>query len=129
MKRGDIIKASEIIKALEQSNPRSAWDKAVKEYALELMEEYGENHKDDDFAGSPADMKKLLNGAADWNQYSWGGCSLIYDADIAARVCSPSELKKTRGGERRPNSREDWLDTQARALFQAANRIKRIARA
>ena len=70
----------------------------------------------------------LLNGAADWSQYSWGGCSLIYDSDIAERLCSPSELKKTRNGERRPNSREEWLDTQARALFQAANRVCRHIR-
>ncbi len=124
------MKISEIVKALEQSNPRSAWSKAVKEYALELMEEYGSNHNEsDDFTGSPADMKALLNGATDWSQYSWGGCSLIYDYEIAARVCSPSEYKKSREGERRPNSREEWLDTQARALYQAAHLIKRIARA
>ena len=70
----------------------------------------------------------LLNGAADWSQYSWGGCSLIYDGDIAERLCCPSELKKTRNGERRPNSREEWLDVQARALFQAANRVCRHIR-
>ena len=68
----------------------------------------------------------MLNGATDWREYSWGGCSLIYDGDIAERLCTPSELKKTRGGERRPNSREEWLDTQARALYQACNRIIRI---
>ena len=67
----------------------------------------------------------LLNGAKDWSQYSWGGCSLIYDPDIASRLCCPSELKKTRNGERRPNSREEWLDVQARALYQAANRVYR----
>ena len=70
----------------------------------------------------------LLNGAADWSQYSWGGCSLIYNSDIAERLCNPSELKKTRNGERRPNSREEWLDVQARALFQAANRVCRHIR-
>ena len=70
---------------------------------------------------------QLLNGASDWSQYSWGGCSLIYDGDIAERLCTPSELKKTRNGERRPNSREDWLDVQARALYQASNSITRHA--
>jgi hypothetical protein len=69
--------------------------------------------------------RALLNGAADWNQYSWDGCSLCYDGQIAERLCTPSELKKTRHGERRPNSREEWLDTQARALFQASNRVKK----
>lgn len=53
---------------------------------------------------------------------------MIYDSDIAERLCNPSELKKTRNGERRPNGREEWLDTQARALFQAANRVCRHIR-
>lgn len=48
---------------------------------------------------------------------------MIYNADIAERLCCPSELKKTRNGERRPNNREEWLDTQARALYQAASRV------
>lgn len=39
------------------------------------------------------------------------------------------ENDKTRNGERRPNSREEWLDTQARALRQAANRIFYAAKA
>ena len=73
--------------------------------------------------------RQLLNGASDWAQYSWGGSSLIYDGDIAARLCCPSELKKTRNGERRPNAREEWLDVQARALFQACNRVKKAVRA
>ena len=70
----------------------------------------------------------LLNGAESWSQYSWGGCSLCYDGDIAKRLCTPSELKRTRSGECRPNSREEWLDTQARALIQAANLIVRRVR-
>lgn len=65
----------------------------------------------------------LLNGAGDWSQYSWGGCALIYDQEIAKALCNPTELKKTRNGERRPNSREEWLDVQARALGQAARLI------
>ncbi|HZK45919.1 MAG TPA: hypothetical protein VFD34_06795, partial [Clostridia bacterium] len=71
----------------------------------------------------------LLNGADNWNQYSYGGSALIYDGDIAERLCSPSEYKRSREGERRPNSREEWLDVQARALNQAANMIIRLARA
>lgn len=71
----------------------------------------------------------MLNGADSWSQYSWGGSALIYDGDIAERLCSPSEYKRSREGERRPNSQEEWLDVQARALFQAANMIIRLARA
>ena len=79
----------DIKKALEERTDRSAWDKAVTIYALELIEEFAENHADNE----EVTKEKLLNGASDWNQYSWGGSSLIYDCDIAERVCTPSELK------------------------------------
>lgn len=39
--------------------------------------------------------------------------------DIAKLLCTPSELKKTDYGRKLPNSTEDWLDVQARALYQA----------
>ena len=116
----------EIRQAIENEKARSAWDKGKKAYALELLDNFPEDHE---FYASPADKKELLNGAADWSQYSWGGCSLIYNSDIAQRLCSPSELKKTLNGERRPNSQEEWLDVQARALFQAAHMICRLAKA
>jgi hypothetical protein len=65
----------------------------------------------------------LLNGADDWKAYSWGGGALIYDSDIAEALCTPSELKKTKNGQRRPNKNEERLDTQARALWQACKKI------
>lgn len=98
---------------------RSAWSKGVKEYALEMLEDFARDHGEE---AAPT-MADLLNGADNWYQYSWGGCSLIYDGDIAERLCTQSELKRTRNGERRPNGREEWLDVQARALNQAARRI------
>ena len=122
-----------LYQSIESEKQRSAWDKGVTKYALELVEQLGEQINGGYFEElNLTESKKvraaLLNGAADWSQYSWGGCSLIYDGDIAERLCNPSELKKTCNGERRPNSREEWLDTQARALFQAANRICRHIR-
>lgn len=120
----------EIKKSVEREKTRSAWDNGKKEYALELLEDLEERISCE--GREPESMEELkdwlLNGAGDWSQYSWGGCSLIYNSDIAERLCCPSELKKTRHGERRPNSREEWLDTQARALYQAANMICRNAR-
>ena len=117
-------------KELEARKDRSAWDKGVTLYAFELVEELEERAKYEGRNPEPGAECKLwmLNGAQDWNQYSWGGCSLIYNSDIAERLCCPSELKRTRNGERRPNSREEWLDTQARALYQAANRVLRLYR-
>lgn len=58
-----------------------------------------------------------------WEQYSYGGCALVYDSDIAQTLCAPGELRKTRDGRRRPNSRETWPDVQTRALIQAAEWI------
>lgn len=110
---------TELLNKLNERTDRSAWDKAVTLYAYELVESLEVEELPEDFAEFKALM---LNGADDWNQYSWGGSSLIYDCDIAERTCTPSELKKTKGGERRPNSREEWLDVQARALLQAFRR-------
>lgn len=115
-------------KKLIERPARSAWSKGVKQYAEELLETYEERREYEgrDAADTTEFVKWLMNGADDWEQYSWGGSSLIYDGDIAERLCTPSELKKTRGGERKPNSHEEWLDTQARALYQAANICCRI---
>lgn len=115
---------------LEAHKDRSAWGRGVNAYALELVEELRERAADEGRNPEPGKECRewMLNGAQDWAQYSWGGSSLIYDGDIAERLCTPSELKKTRHGERRPNSREEWLDTQARALTQACNRVARVYR-
>lgn len=115
---------------LEAHKDRSAWGRGVNAYALELVEELRERAAYEGRNPEPGKECRewMLNGAQDWAQYSWGGSSLIYDGDIAERLCTPSELKKTRHGERRPNSREEWLDTQARALTQACNRVARVYR-
>lgn len=113
---------------LNARDDRSAWEKGVNAYALELVEELRERAAYEGRNPEPGKECRewMLNGAQDWDEYSWGGSSLIYDGDIAERLCTPSELKKTRHGERRPNSREEWLDTQARALYQACNRVARV---
>lgn len=101
---------------------RSAWRRGVAAYALELLDSVAgraayEGHGPEDVAQL---RKWMLDGARDWSEYSYGGCSLVYDGDIAERLCTPSELRKTRGGERNPNCQESWLDVQARALYRAA---------
>ena len=125
-----IIEKEEFIKNMEEQdvifervahlNPRSAWNRGVTRYALELINSIE--------VGEEITKKNLLHGAKDWKQYSYGGCSLIYDVDICRRLCSPSEIKKTKDGERRPNKQENWLDVQARALYQAARLIMKIKR-
>lgn len=117
----------------EAKKARSAWSRGVFEYVRELWADLRESIEGGYFYAedlkAPQMVKKaLLNGADSWSAYSWGGSSLIYNYDIAARLCCPSELKKTREGERRPNAGEEWLDTQARALFQASAKLQRIIR-
>lgn len=98
---------------------RSAFDKGIKKYAHFLCCCY-RNYKC--FNKELALTKSvLLNGAADWSQYSYGGCAFVNDEDIAETLCTVTELKKTDNGRKAPNSRETWLDVQARALHQAAN--------
>ena len=109
---------------IERRTRRSAWSKGVAQYALELLDHieegiHGGYYNTEDLFAPKMVERMALNGAGSWEEFSWGGCSLIYDGDIAERLCTPSELKKTLYGERKPNSREEWLDTQARALFQA----------
>ena len=116
---------SDILAALEARKDRRAWDKGVTAYAVELLDKY---QKRAEFEGREAASRKeleewILNGASTWSKYSWGGFALVCDRDIEQRLCSPSELKRTRNGERCPNSREEWLDVQAIALAQAAKRL------
>lgn len=118
------INVEAIKNAIEARKTRSAWSKGVNRYALDLLD----NIRDLNEVETRKELETaLLNGARDWDEFSWGGCSLIYDGDIAARLCSPSELRRTRGGEWNPNRRESWLDVQARALYQAFRLICRAA--
>ena len=96
---------------------KSAWKRGVFAYAHELAAEAAART----WLKTPKSIEEaLLNGAPSWGEYSDGGNSLIYDADIAERLCSPSELKRSLDGKRNPNRRERWLDVQARALTQAS---------
>lgn len=117
-------------KSIDCISPRSAWGRGVKLYACELLGSLAECAEWARKNGEPSPLESretvraaLLNGAEDWSQYSWGGCSLIYGGDIAERLCSHSELKRKRGGELPPNAAEDWLDVQARALRRAAQYV------
>lgn len=128
----------ELNEKISAENPRSFWDNGVKSYALEILgngESNGLFSENTDF--STVELSDLLNhvdaeNLGRWETckaVSWGGNFEIYDPEIARRLCTPSELKKTRNGEKAPNSREQWLDVQTRAIFQAVNMIYRTAKA
>lgn len=127
---------AQAMQTLEQRKDRSAWSRGVTAYAVDMLQKiagyYNAGYLSaDDLATWTTAESAALNGARGWSEYSWGGSALVYDGDIAAALCTPSELKKTRNGDRKPNSREEWLDVQARALRQAFRRVYsaiRIAR-
>ena len=120
------VYTKELRKLVEEIPNTSAWKRGVKEYTDELLDNLEE--KSQYYERLPRNEKELkewlLNGAMDWEDYSYGGCSLIYDGQIAERLCTPSELKKKDGGRLAPNRKESWLDVQTRALRQACIRIK-----
>lgn len=123
------MKLQDIAPIIAAMNPRSAWNKGVQAYALELLEkahDWGEGERE---MGHTAidDSAFFRNGAIDWLAYSEGGNALVYDADIAARLCNHTELRRTHNGELDPNERENWIQCQARALSQAATLIFNVA--
>lgn len=107
---------NEILKELENESTkaRSAWKKGVALYAIDLL---------DDLETRKITKENLLNGAKNFKDYSYSGLSLIYDEDICKRLCNNTEKKLTKNGEKMPNKNENWLDVQARALYQAYLKI------
>lgn len=125
MKTVTIATLKTAMKAMKNRTDRSARNRGVTLYARELLGDVAENVEHGYYAApqTRAEFCNIArNGAGTWREYSYGACALVYDGDIAERLCTPSELKKKRDGELNPNSRETWLDVQARALNQAAGR-------
>lgn len=115
-----VIDIKNVIESLPAE--RSAWRRGVKQYAMDLLEAIP------DFQDLNTEncRETLLNGAGSWKEWAYGGCGLVYDCAIAERLCTPSELRKKRGGELEPSSHESWLDVEARAVGQAASAIKNM---
>lgn len=120
------MKVSDLLNEIKKVNCRSNWAKGVKAYAIDMVKSI-EYKKEVSYRFIKSD---LLNGASDWNEYSEDGHALIYNGDIAKRLCTPSELKRsTRSNgslKDRPNRYETWIQCQARALFQACELVSNI---
>lgn len=118
---------------MAQKMPRSAWDKGVREYAIwHILDSI----RISGFEGEkqtwtiPQIRELILNGAKDykhpeseyraWYRYSEGGCALIWNVDIARQLCTPSEFKKAEKAIENETSDTNWVEIQARALYQAA---------
>lgn len=119
------MKILDLLQAVAKVKTRGAWNNGVKIYAVGLLSNADCNRECEVFTSLCELKDAILNGAKDWKQYSEDGHALIYNTDIAERLCSPSELKKTKNGLNDPNSREIWVQVQTRALLQAWEMIKR----
>lgn len=58
----------------------------------------------------------LLNGADDWYKYSWGGCSLVYNYDLAKRLLTADEFEEWKASDDTDFHGENLLDIQAELL-------------
>lgn len=115
----------ELKAAVLNRTARPGWASGVLAYAEDLLDslEGTLKYNEDALTNSTLLRKAMLKGAKNWSQYSYGGCSLIYDGDIAERVCTPKAYERCRGGELSPGRGKTWLDVQAKALEQAARLI------
>ena len=113
--------SNELLNKIAGIKCRSAWSKGVKAAAYDMVESYSDGNN-----CNITEPEQLLNGAKTAKDYSYGGCALIYDYDIAERFCAPWELKRCKGGFKQPNSAENWCDVQARGIYQALCLIAEI---
>ena len=96
----NIKQLKNILQEKEQTT-RGTYNKGLYLYALELVDNIGDHYAStqeqrDNLQNIDRDtLKELaLNGAEDWGQYSWGGCSLCYNYDILERLFCPSMVKR-----------------------------------
>lgn len=97
---------------------RSCWSRGV----ASLIRDYAENVLGDHDGEiiSAIDFYKLWNRGADsLRDAVYGGSFDIWNYDIAKRLCTPSDLKKSNEGMRSPNKRQEWIDVELIAVQQA----------
>ena len=120
------IYTEELRKLVEEIPNTSAYKRGIKKYADELLDNLEEMARI--YKRLPKDENELeswlLKGARNWGDYSWRGYSLIYDSQIAERLCTPSEFRKKDGGRLAPSRYKTWFVEQSEALCHAYLRIK-----
>lgn len=120
-----------VVNEVNNVKTRSAWGRGVQAYALDILASFDDWRKWNEENGESVpelDERTALNGAKDWSVWAYGGCGLVYNAYIAERLCTPSELKKLHGGAKVPAGAETWCDIEARAAFQAWRMIAEAVR-
>lgn len=115
-----IIDVKKLIAEAEKMSKteRSCWSRAVasliRDYAADVLGEHD---------GETVSNKELFRlwscGSETLKDAVYGGCFDIWNYDIAKRLCTPSEFKRSNEGMRNPNRRENWLDVEYRAIYRA----------
>lgn len=110
---------NEMLKKLRGIKTKNHLGRAIIKYAVELVEDLPDDF--DESPSAPITEKAFLNGASDWREYSFGGCSLIATKDIIKRIIPEKKrhdmyLKYTDG--------DFLLDAQADALETAYSLIR-----
>lgn len=115
-----VIRLSDLYKSVAAAKcGRSKWENGKHYLALTIIEMAEEPNAVVDLRDLEA---TLLNGAADWSAYCYGGGLIVSNLEIAELLCTPSELRRSTaadGSLKDPNKRETWMDVQARAALQA----------
>ena len=121
----------ELIKLAKRALPkRGRYYQGVAKYVPEIIERAGFERGELSKLSVTDFRSRLLNGAETWQQYSEGGCSLVDNAEIAARLFYPRDVETLR--------RRDFcigydccamINLQARALREAADAITMAFRA
>ena len=103
---------------------RSAWNNGVKVYAVMLLENLKENgYKGRDITSPALLRKSLLNGAADWEIYSRGGCAMVYNGDIVKTLFTPARCAEYLNNCNKDNFSTDYIFDCQRLALQQAERL------
>ena len=108
-----VAEAEKLIKS-----ERSCWSRGV----ASLIRDYGEDvlgEHDGEIISARGFYKLWHRGNDSLRDAVYAGSFDIWNYDIAKRLCTPSELKKSNEGVRNPNKRENWFDVETRAIYEA----------
>lgn len=125
-----LTKANLIKVARRMAGRRSHWDRAIRKYVAEIVE--NAQLERNELASIPNYVQletRLLNGASSWVHYSEGGCSLVYAGDLCKRLCTPSEFRELKRTGLMYSAETDWIEIQGRALEDAFCAIARAFQA
>jgi len=103
---------------LENLPASNHWTKGVKAYAIDMFEEIV--NSGELVSVKNISEKDLLDGAKNWNEYSWHGRTVCYD-HIIRKILDPNDS----GEQARSTDGKAWLDVQAEALEQATKILLR----